>query len=379
MSKITRKLAQRAKADPSRSLVVVAALVLLAACGDERTAQLPDDTRAPVADDPVPEVETADPVETFLIGLRAYNEGNLEELLVSYAPDAVWHVPCFKAPPVRGRRAVARQMVAFKGMLPDSRIGVKRLLVQDDLIVAQAVLHATHRWTDQGIPTEPKSVGYSLIFFVKTEQGKAQQTLLYFDQSAIRRQLGTLAGPAPAIPPWPGEPERVTGQGPEASLGVVKRLYEALEQDRFDQLDALTTGSFAFVDRSSQTTSSLAELKKMLTAERQLLDEVKFDVEQMVAVGPYVAVRFTERALYLADAPTAAERGRPVLFHGAHVFKLEGGKVAAIEVYLNQVEVLEALGKLKEALRGAPQAPAAPEPVEDVRRADAGAAAAGEK
>jgi len=282
-----------------------------------------------------------DPVETFLAGLRAFNEANLEELLDAYTPEATWEAPGSGAPLVRGRKAVARQIVAFKGLLPESTIGARRVLKSREWLVIQAVLQGTHRWNAQGIQRPPKQVGYEMIYFVRPgEGGAANETIVYYDQTSLRRQLGAMKGPSPALPAWPDAVERVDAPAETGASGIADKMLAVVERGAFDELDALVTADFTVFDRASGRRYSLAEIKQRLGKDRESFAEPRIEVEQTVGAGKYVAVRFVQRSRYhpAGDAGPGAEA--PVLFHGAYVFTVEGGKIAALETYTNEMELI---------------------------------------
>jgi ketosteroid isomerase-like protein len=284
----------------------------------------------------------SDRLETFVSGLKAFSEANLEDLLKAYTPEATWHMPSSGAPLVRGRKAVARQIVAFKGLLPESTLGIRRILDSGDWIVAQVVLHGTHRWSAQGIAREPRKVGYEMIYFVQIDEtGKAAETIVYYDQTAIRRQLGHMKGAAPAVPKWPDREERVAEPGAAANLEKVEQLLTAVEQGDFDKLDGMVTADFTLHDRGSSRHYSLAEVKKRLAVERESFVAPRIEIDQKVGAGKYVALRFTQRSKYRWAEDTDTTAGEPVVFHGAYVFELSGGKIAALETYANEMELIQ--------------------------------------
>lgn len=323
--------------------VTIAVLALLTGgvgCGDEQ----PDKASASDAK----KAAGGDRVETFLAGLRAFNEADLEELLTAYSEEATWHMPSSTAPLVRGRKAVARQIVAFKGLLPESTIGVRRVLESGEWIVGQAVLNGTHRWNAQGIPRPPRKVGYDMVFFVRTDAaGRAAETLVYHDQTVIRRQLGAMKGPAPAVPPWPEKVERVAEPGREDLVARAKGLLALVERGDLDGLDGLVTGSFILRDRAGGRSFSLAEVKQRLAKQRESLVDARIEVEQALAAGKYVALRFVEKATFTGGDPAATGGGSPVQFHGAHVFEFAGDRIAALETYANELELLLQIKQIK--------------------------------
>jgi len=348
-------------------LVLFAALLLGCGGGSD-----PEDPKAVG----VAKVEPADveggPVETFLAGLTAFNEANLEQLLGVYTPEATWHMPSSEVPLIRGRKAVARQIVAFKGLLPESTIGARRVLEGEGWFVVQAVVDGTHRWSAQGIARKPQKVGYEMIYFVRPdENGKADETIVYYDQTSLRRQIGAMKGAVPAVPGWPEKLERVAEPENAANVELVKQVLALVERGEIDRLDGLVDVNFTLYDRATGKERSLAQIKQQLKKERETFVNPRIEIEQVISVGRFVALRFVQKSTYLTPdqrGDAGVEEGAPAVFHAAYVFEIEGGKVHALESYANEMELVRqakqfvAEKKAREADGGASSPPKAAPP-----------------
>jgi hypothetical protein len=319
-------------------------LALLLACGEGGKPEIPG-TPAPAAPSPA-----VDPVENLLESIRAYNENSVENLLSTYSEEATWHMPGTSPPPVQGRKRIVRQGVAFKTNFPESRFAVRRILVEGEILVAQIVFRATRRFDEQGAEVEPRDVGYEAIQLVETERGYARRTLVQHDQVGARRQLGLVAGDPPPVPDLPREPEIVREAAPAGFETAVAGLHGAWEKGDFGAWKDLVTEGFELVDHATGERFDLARATAWLAGRDKELDTVLFERYRTVAAGPWAATFFAERVDYRKpEAPEDAPLLR-ISLHGAHVMRLEGGRIASLEIYRNQAELLRETGRAREIL-----------------------------
>lgn len=325
------------------AITLLATAVAVAACGDDKGGET--SSVHPSQKDRVAAVEaaTGDPVEVFLDSLEAFNESNLEDLLATYTADTVWHQPCAPRPPARGRKAVARQLVGFKGMLPDTRIGVRRILEQGDLLVAQAVLTATQKWDKQGIERkEPKRVGYEMLYFVQAANGPAAATLLYFDLATGRRQLGHMKGEVPPVVKLPrGDPEILRDAPAADNEKATREFFEILEKGDLAGIDALVAEGFAFRDVDEPGTLNLGAFRERHAKRTANLSEVSYKVREVVTAGDFAAAHWVMKGVQGANDEAPAKR---LKLHGAHVLEFADGKLSRVEAYDSEMERIEQLG-----------------------------------
>ena len=329
---------------------------LAAACGDGK-------------DDPVIETShpsrpgagaaavAADPVDLFLQGLRAYNEGNLEDLLAVYTEDSFWHIPNAIAPPVRSAKAIARALVKFKTKLPESKLRARRIIETDGLIVAQVVLEGVRRYDDQGIEMKkPVPFGAEILYVVQSAaDGRAKGTLMYMDQAVLNRQLGIdkSSDPAPLPKKTTGDPVRVKGEAGDgdANAKVVGTVFDAWAAADYEKLAGLVAEGFVYRDTRYGSEWSFEELEGYHEKERKVLSDVEYDIKQTISAGDLVIARFAMKAVVDRDG-----KKTPVTIHGANVFELKGGKIAAVESYSSDRELQV---QLKRAGASEPEAKAA--------------------
>jgi len=336
---------------------ITLAVALSWACGEDKGAEI--QSNHPAATPLTEPAPSGDPVDIFMDGVRAFNESNLEDLLRTLTPDTVWHVPCAPKPPARGRKAVARQLAGFKGMLPDARITVRRVISAGDLLAAQCLINASIKWDGQGIKKDrPGEVGYEVLYFVKSVDGPAQATLLYFDRAAARRQLGHMTGDAPPVPkPAEGEAEVVKGGGDPKDAEVVRGVFATLSAGDPEALRPSLAEGFSFTDMSTGEVGGFELLARLDAEERQTLPSSTYTLRETVGAGRYVAVHWAKKGMRAGDGKQA------VTLHGAHVFELQDGKIAAMQAYTSKMELIEQLGMVDRFRRATDEAlPPVPAP-----------------
>jgi ketosteroid isomerase-like protein len=276
-------------------------------------------------------------VETFLAGIRAYNENSVETLLGTYTEEATWHMPGAEVPPVQGRKRVVRQAVAFKTNFPESRFAVKRVLQAGDLLVAQVVFRAVRRFDEQGVEIRPREGGYEGIQLLETERGYARRVLVHSDQVGVRRQLGLAPGDPPPLPAMPEAPEIVRGPAEAGSEEIVARLHGAWEKGDFAAWKELATPDFELVDHATGRKFDLERAVEWLSAEEREADTVLFDRYRTVSAGPWVVSFLARQADWRPETAPEAAPARITLY-GAHALRLAGGRVASLELYRNRAE-----------------------------------------
>ncbi len=328
------------------SVLAMGLASLFSSCGEDKGPDIKSKHPSLQGQDELPET-SGDPVKIFTSSIDAFNDSNLEDLLESYSADTVWHVPCAPKPPARGRKAVARQLVGFKGMLPDAKIGIRRIIREGEILVAQVVMTATQRWDGQGIErTEPMEVGYEMLYFVQAPSGPAKATLLYFDRAIGRRQLGHMRGQASPVPEKPkGDPEVVSGAGPdrEGNVATVEKMYPAWSSGNHEEIAPFLADGFQYLDTSSRKTMDFEGMKAHQLEESKTLSERSYKIREVVSAGSYVAAHWLQQAVYAGAAGK-----RKIKLHGAHVFTFEQGKIKNVEAYVSEMEAIEQMGLVEQ-------------------------------
>jgi hypothetical protein len=333
-------MTRSARLGRSFGIACVAAALALAACGGEE--------KGTAKDEPAVKGRAAarDPAVAFLDGITAFNEANVKGVRDAFAPSAAWWNPTRAMAPARGVGQIIKALAAFKAFIPDSRIGVRRVLRRGSNLVAQAVITGTKRWTDHGTEEDPKRIGFDIAYFVIADDlGRARETLVYFDAAVAQRQSGALKGEPRPVPAQPdGKAEIVGAPGEKGASEQAEAVLAAIQKGG-EGLEALVTKEFAYTDTSTGKRVPLAELPAFLAARTPAVTGATTKTQQSIAAGPYVAIRWETKGMV---AGKAGGEPNEVTLHGAHVFTVADGRISAAEAYTSDMEYLDKTGLLAE-------------------------------
>ena len=126
-----------------------------------------------------------------LAEVEAFNAGDLDRYLASYAPDAVIHgLPEHHPPTTEGHRAYLTEM---RAAIPDLHLEVHQLLVEGDHSAARVTYSGTHEGVLQGIPGTGRHLSWDAMTFRRfNDEGLTVERWLLSDSISLLHQLGTL-------------------------------------------------------------------------------------------------------------------------------------------------------------------------------------------
>jgi hypothetical protein len=322
----------------------ITAALALAACGGEDKGGDKDEPEAKG------KAAARDPAVMFIDGITAYNEANVRGVRDAFAPNAAWWNPTRPMAPARGVGQIIKALSAFKAFIPDSRIGVRRVLRRGSNVMAQAVVTGTKRWTDHGTEEDPKRIGFDIAYFVLADElGRARETLVYFDAAVAQRQTGALRGEARPVPSQPpGKPEIVGAPGAKGAIEKAEAVLTELLKGG-EGIESLVTKEFTYTDTSTGKRLALSELPAFLAARIPAVTGATYKTQQSIAAGPFVAIRWEAKGNTAGgDGADPAE----VTLHGAHVFTLIDDRISAVEAYTSDMEYLEKTGLISKSADG---------------------------
>lgn len=326
------------------------ALALAAGCGGGEGAPAPAAKGAAAPKEgKSPAPKRRNPVDVFLASIDAFNSSKPAKMRDALSSDAAWWSPCTGRPPMRGIRAIMGSLTGFKGLIPDAAVGVRRVLRRDGMLVAQAVTAGTKKWSAHGTQEEPKRVGYEVVYFVlAADDGRMKETLLYFDPAVAMRQTGSLTGEARVLPGLPKEaPEIVDAAEIDGAVELATAALTAFGK-KGEEIAPVVAPDFTYVDTKSGKTLDVASLPAFLAAERRTEAGLAYAVQQSLAAGPYVALRWEATGRFPGEGTVGPT---DVVLHGVHVFRIAGGRVASAEAYASDFEYLQKTGLIAQAIK----------------------------
>ncbi len=93
---------------------------------------------------------------------------------------------------------------------------------------------------------------------------------------------------------------------------------------------------------------SLAEYKQGMAAFHTAFPDLRFTIEEEVAEGNKIAIRWTMRATHLGEYQRHAPTGKTVTVTGISIFQIADGKIQEITVNMDRLGQFQQLGWLPE-------------------------------
>jgi steroid delta-isomerase-like uncharacterized protein len=127
----------------------------------------------------------------------------------------------------------------------------------------------------------------------------------------------------------------------ETNKQVVRRLFEeAFNHERADLVDELISADY--IDAAGGR--GPAAFRQVMTTLRSAFPDILYTVEELVAEGDRVAIRWhwtgTHRGSFRGVAPTE----RSLTNNGAAIFRLHAGKVVAAALETDRLGFLQSIG-----------------------------------
>ena len=134
----------------------------------------------------------------------------------------------------------------------------------------------------------------------------------------------------PTVPPYAGDPAIAA----EISCAVVERLFDmVLSSGDTSELSSLVTEEVVVHPTAMPCESGffgLDGVTRWLSATWAAFEDIAFQVEQIVAHGEIVAVRWSARGTSTGHFMGMPATGKPIGFTGVSMYRLEHGKIAEI-------------------------------------------------
>ena len=143
-----------------------------------------------------------------------------------------------------------------------------------------------------------------------------------------------------ALPLRAQEPAPAPGS-PEANKEVVRRYLQILGGGALDQLDQVLGPDF--VDRTPGAPPNVygpEAIRQSQRKARDLFQDIRYAVDDLIAEGDRVAARYTVRATRKGSGAT----GLPVQVIGVTIFRIADGKIREAWIVNDQIELFRQLG-----------------------------------
>ncbi|MCP4603073.1 MAG: ester cyclase [Proteobacteria bacterium] len=281
-----------------------------------------------------------DSVRTFIDAIKAYNLQDFAALSALMDPDVEWTHRTASRKPIEGRSSLIKTFVHERATLPDCNIGMNRILAHGRELVVQGVFRATHLDVAHGIEPTGKKVSYEFAYFVSVKSGRIKRNTVYFNMVAPFKHIGAIPTQKVPLPKWPEKIEVVHKKSDLMNKEQVKQFYAIWETGNFERLDEFVSPNFILNNRATvESYTDSIKAKNYLTKVRTDYKDLKFEVEEIISAGPYVAVRLILKGKHrMKPERLDVEFEKDVELDEAHVFKLAEGKIVEIDIYLNEFQ-----------------------------------------
>lgn len=132
--------------------------------------------------------------------------------------------------------------------------------------------------------------------------------------------------------------------GIEENKEVVRRIFEANNEREFDTLWEFYTSDY--IGHYSDGYMSLEQTKQMAALLISAFPDWNGTVEDLVAEGNKVAVRFTYRGTHKGEFRGITPTGNSVEFTNDGIFRIENGKLVELWVTMDRFGLMQQLGVL---------------------------------
>jgi steroid delta-isomerase-like uncharacterized protein len=139
-------------------------------------------------------------------------------------------------------------------------------------------------------------------------------------------------------------------RGNEKNAATAKQLFEvALNQDNWDVYNEIHTADF--IAHAGKKSAGLAEDLQSAKGWRQAFPDGHYSIDQIIADGDYVVVRYTARGANTSAGNGLPATGKTVELTAITVFRFANGKIAEEWTEYNMLSLLKQLGLVPPEMR----------------------------
>jgi steroid delta-isomerase-like uncharacterized protein len=128
----------------------------------------------------------------------------------------------------------------------------------------------------------------------------------------------------------------------EENKALVRRWNESLNTGNAGIWDEL--GATGYVFHGADRDYGVQEMKRWMTAYRQAFSDIRLTVEDMIAEGDRVAIRYSIRATHKGPYLGIAATGRIVTVTGMSAYRIKDGRIAEDWGVADSLSQLQQLG-----------------------------------
>ena len=131
----------------------------------------------------------------------------------------------------------------------------------------------------------------------------------------------------------------------EANVAVARRVFDDLfNQGKFDAADEIYAPNHTSHDPQAPGVNGAAAMKQYIGAYRSAFPDLHITVDDTVAEGDKVALRWTARGTHKGELQGIPPTGKLIVTTGINIFLIKDGKVAEEWVNWDTMGFMQQLG-----------------------------------
>jgi len=297
--------------------------------------------------------EKADPLEENKNMVRGaveeiINQGKLDAVDDYFAKEYIRHPD----PNFKGAGDIKKTVKAVRASFPDYHFAIEDMIAEGDKVVTRYTSKGIHKAEFMGVPPSGKEVTATGIIISRIANGKIVEEWQFKDTLAVLQQLGVISimpeAPLAVMKRTKPEefiwsvPSKVTGDpgDPETNKALVRREEEEVwNQRKLESFDTFFSTKFINHDPGFPDIRDYQGYKEFWTTVGQITEDYHLTVEDMVAEGDRVAVRWSSRLIALPAK-------QPVNNRGILIYRLADKKIVEAWFCTDMLAFMQQMGIL---------------------------------
>ena len=130
----------------------------------------------------------------------------------------------------------------------------------------------------------------------------------------------------------------------EENKAIVRQFFEeGPSKGNLSIADILLSPDFS-IHGPLPASPGIEGMKEIITTCRAAFEHLNVTIEDMIAEGNNVAVRFTARGVHKGDFMNLSATGKPITMTGIEIFRIKDGKITEIWGEANLFGLMQQLG-----------------------------------
>jgi len=267
---------------------------------------------------------------------EVWNKGNYDYAEETVHPDFNDHPPTrFFDVGRTGPAALQEAAKEFRHGIPEFHDAPELVLVEGDRVAYLGQIAGHQEGELFGFPATGRMMRVWGVNFFRMENDQIAERWGQFDVLTMMQQLGLAPGPetpeAPEERPEYGDPHRAaqeSGTDIDANKAVYRRMVEeVVNQGKFEVIDEIFHPDYVDHVAPPGTTPGIGGVQEVFTMFRTGFPDVKFNIDQMVGEGSYVATLVhgegTQTGQFIQFPPS----GKHAVWRSVGFFRVQEGLI----------------------------------------------------